>query len=82
MSTFGRPEPGGSNDHRAGAIIVAAGQSRRMDGVEKLFLPLLGIPLIAHTLAAFEAAPSVQSVVLVLSHANMEKGKEIGRAHV
>ncbi len=56
---------------------MAAGQSRRMDGVDKLFLPLLGIPLLAHTLAAFEAAPSIQSVVLVLSPANLEQGKTV-----
>ena len=56
---------------------MAAGHSSRMEGVDKLFLPILGIPLIAYTLAAFEAAPSVQSVVLVLSPANLEQGKAI-----
>ena len=77
MSNFARPQPIGSQDHRAGAIIVAAGHSSRMEGVDKLFLPLLGIPLLAHTLDAFESAPSVQSVVLVLSPANLEQGKAI-----
>ncbi len=81
MSTFVRPQPGGSQAPRAGAIIVAAGQSLRMEGVDKLFLPLLGIPLIAHTLAAFEAAPSIQSVVLVLSPANLEQGKTLVKEH-
>ncbi|MSQ21760.1 MAG: 2-C-methyl-D-erythritol 4-phosphate cytidylyltransferase [Dehalococcoidia bacterium] len=66
---------------RAGAIIVAAGQSSRMNGVDKLFLPLIGIPLIAHTLAAFEAAPSIQSIVLVLSQANVEQGKALVKQH-
>ncbi len=79
MSTFARPQPGESQDHRAGAIIVAAGQSSRMSGVDKLFLPILGIPLIAHTLAAFEAATSIQSVILVLSPANLEQGAAIVR---
>ena len=70
-----------AHDHQAGAIIVAAGQSRRMDSVDKLFLPILGMPLIAHTLAAFEAAPSVQTIVLVLSRANVEQGKALVRKH-
>jgi len=56
---------------------LAAGQSRRMDGPDKLFLPLLGAPLLSHTLAAFEAAQSVVSVVLVLSLTNLEQGKAL-----
>lgn len=78
--------PGQSEARGAGAIIVAAGQSRRMEGVDKLFVPLLGMPLLAHTLAAFEVTSSVQTVVLVLSQANLEKGealvKEQGLAKV
>ena len=81
MATFARTQPDESQDHRAGAIIVAAGQSSRMNGVDKLFLPILGIPLIAHTLAAFEAATSTQSVILVLSSANLEQGKAIVREY-
>jgi molybdenum cofactor cytidylyltransferase len=41
---------------RAFAIIPAAGESRRMGGVAKLLLPLQGVPLIAHALAAWQAA--------------------------
>ena len=37
-----------------GAIIVAAGRSSRMGGVDKTFAPLLGAPLIAHTVERFE----------------------------
>jgi 2-C-methyl-D-erythritol 4-phosphate cytidylyltransferase len=35
-------------------------------GVDKLFLELLGRPVIAHTWAAFDAAPSITSIVLVV----------------
>ena len=81
MSRFVSPGPGEAVDRRAGAVIVAAGQSRRMESVDKLFMPLVGTPLLAHTMAAFEAAPSVQSVVLVLSPSNLERGKELVREH-
>src|SRR4051812_18450238 len=46
------------------AIIVAAGSSRRV-GYDKLFAELLGKPLIAHTLAAFEDAACVDEIVIV-----------------
>lgn len=46
------------------AIIVAAGSSRRV-GFDKLFADLLGKPLIAHTLDAFERANCVSGIVIV-----------------
>ena len=49
---------------RAFAIIPAAGESRRMGGVAKLLLPVQGVPLIAHTLAAWQAAGLVPLVVI------------------
>lgn len=48
------------------AILVAAGSSTRMGTDEsKLFLPLLGIPVIARTLSALEQADSIHEVVIV-----------------
>ena len=46
------------------AIIVAAGASRRM-GFDKLAAPLSGIPVLRRTLAAFLAAPCIDSIVIV-----------------
>jgi CTP:molybdopterin cytidylyltransferase MocA len=40
------------------AIIVAAGDSRRM-GFDKLLAPIARKPVIAHTIRAFEQAKSV-----------------------
>lgn len=48
------------------AIIVAAGSSQRM-GFDKLAAPLLGAPVLAHSLRAFCAAPSVDLVYVVCS---------------
>lgn len=48
------------------AIIVAAGESRRM-GFDKLMAPLAGRPLVTHSLMAFEACPEVTEVILVCS---------------
>jgi 2-C-methyl-D-erythritol 4-phosphate cytidylyltransferase len=48
------------------AVILCAGQGTRMRADRnKVLLPLLGRPLIAHTLAAFEDASSVGEILLV-----------------
>jgi 2-C-methyl-D-erythritol 4-phosphate cytidylyltransferase len=46
------------------AIIVAAGDSRRM-GFDKLFAAIAGRPVLAHTLHAFERAGRVDEIVVV-----------------
>jgi len=46
------------------AIIVAAGDSRRM-GFDKLFAVIAGKPVVAHTICAFERAKSVDGIVVV-----------------
>jgi 2-C-methyl-D-erythritol 4-phosphate cytidylyltransferase len=46
------------------AIIVAAGDSRRM-GFDKLFATIAGRPVIAHTLHAFERASCVDEIIVV-----------------
>ena len=46
------------------AIIVAAGTSQRM-GFDKLFADLGDRPVVAHSVAAFQACPAVGSIVLV-----------------
>jgi 2-C-methyl-D-erythritol 4-phosphate cytidylyltransferase len=48
-----------------------------MAGVDKLFTEVSGRPLLAHTIAAFEGCPAVHAVVLVLSEANLERGREL-----
>jgi 2-C-methyl-D-erythritol 4-phosphate cytidylyltransferase len=49
------------------AIIVAAGSGSRFNSeTPKQFLEIQGKPVIVHTLERFQAAPSVDSIVLVL----------------
>lgn len=74
-----RSEPAIQPD--VGAVIVAAGRGRRMAGVDKLLAPLAGRPLLAHTLAAFQACEAVQRVALVMAADRLEEGRELVRAH-
>src|SRR5437879_2851963 len=49
------------------ALIVAAGKGTRMGpNADKLFLELNGCPLVAHTWRAFDAAPCIQEIVIVV----------------
>lgn len=47
------------------AIIVAAGSSRRM-GFDKLFAPLLGKPVLWHSLKAFSDCGEIDEIILVV----------------
>jgi 2-C-methyl-D-erythritol 4-phosphate cytidylyltransferase len=60
------------------AIIVAAGDSRRM-GFDKLFATIAGRPVIAHTINAFERAGSVDEVIVVAREDRQSEIKTIVR---
>jgi 2-C-methyl-D-erythritol 4-phosphate cytidylyltransferase len=49
------------------AVIVAAGSSRRMEGRDKLWLPLAGRITLARTIDVFETSPIINTIVLVLN---------------
>ncbi len=62
---------------RVGAVIVAAGRSTRMVGVDKTFAPILGRPLVAHTLDRFESSSLIDQIVLVLAEDSLEQGLKL-----
>lgn len=57
----------------ADAIVVAAGSSTRMDGVDKLDRIVAGRPLLAHAVAAIAAAPEVELIAIVTSAERLER---------
>ena len=67
------PEP----DQSVGALVLAAGRSQRMQGIDKTFARILGKPLILHTLSVFLNCPDIQKVVLVLPESNIEKARSL-----
>jgi 2-C-methyl-D-erythritol 4-phosphate cytidylyltransferase len=62
-------------------VVVAAGKSSRMGGIDKTFVPVLEKPLVAHTLSPFEAFPLVREVVLVLAAEELGRGKRLLQEH-
>ncbi len=64
-----------------GAIVVAAGASRRMAGADKVFAPVMGRPLVAHSLQVLVESPQIGQIALVVSSENMEQGKRMVREY-
>jgi 2-C-methyl-D-erythritol 4-phosphate cytidylyltransferase len=54
-----------------GAIIAAAGKSRRM-GLNKQFIDICGIPVLAHTLMKFNNLDLIDRIVLVTGEEDIE----------
>ena len=65
---------------RVGAVIVAAGQSTRMDGVDKTFTLVGGLPLLAYTLDQFEKFPPICDIVPVLAPRMLGQGRLLARS--
>ena len=62
-----------------GAVIVAAGSSTRMRGVDKTFAPILGVPLVVHTIDRFELSPLIHQIVLVVAKDSVDRAQELVR---
>lgn len=62
---------------QAAAVIVAAGSSRRMEGQDKLWTPLLGRLTIARTIDVFMASPFISTIILVLSPERLEDMRQL-----
>lgn len=60
----------------ASVIIVCAGNSTRMNGVNKILLPLGSSNVIGNTLSAFQNSPSVKDITVVCREADEQKIKE------
>ena len=53
------------SSEKTAALILAAGSSTRMGGpISKQFLPLCGIPVLAHTLMAYQACPRITEIIV------------------
>lgn len=62
---------------RVGAVIVAAGSSQRMGGVDKVMARLGGKPALARVASTFQNCGLVDQITLVLSKLNLEPGKKL-----
>jgi 2-C-methyl-D-erythritol 4-phosphate cytidylyltransferase len=70
-------EPETTSRPHAGVVIVAAGASRRMNGVDKTWALLAGRPVIAHTLDVFATSPLIDHITMVVAQERMEQAREL-----
>ena len=66
-----------SAEIKVGAVIVAAGESRRMGGADKVFALLGGKPVLARAVEPFQSCGSIDQIVIVLGEQNLERGKQL-----
>ena len=51
--------------HIWSAVVVAAGNAARMEGIDKVLAPLGELPVLVHTLRVFQQCPDITEVVVV-----------------
>ena len=64
-------------NQKTAAIIVAAGRGERMGGLNKMFAPLLGKPVLAWAVDTFQQCPLIDQIVIVLTEQSIEQGKKL-----
>jgi 2-C-methyl-D-erythritol 4-phosphate cytidylyltransferase len=62
---------------KLGVVVVAAGTSQRMVGINKLFASLKGKPLLAWSVDTCQRYRLVQQIVLVLNDENLARGQKL-----
>jgi len=60
-----------------GAVIVAAGTSERMEGVDKILVPLRDRPALAYVIDTFEKCESISQIVVVIAEKNMSQVRQL-----
>jgi len=66
-----------SKSGKLGVVIVAAGSSQRMAGINKVFAPLGGKPLLAWSVDVCQEYGLIQQIVLVLNDKDLARGQEL-----
>ena len=62
---------------KLGVVIVAAGTSQRMVGINKLFASLRGRPLLAWSVDTCQMCRLVRQIILVLNDKDLTRGQEL-----
>jgi len=65
------------NQQKVGAVIVAAGSSQRMGGVDKVLALVGGKPLLARVIDVFQRCILIHQIVVVLSQENLKPGRRL-----
>ena len=62
---------------KTGAVIVAAGESKRMGGIDKMWATIKGKPVLERTLEAFLKCNAIDHIIIVLNKKNLKQGRQL-----
>jgi 2-C-methyl-D-erythritol 4-phosphate cytidylyltransferase len=68
------------NKEKVSAIIAAAGDGQRMGGVDKMFAPIEGRPVLARVIDTFQKCKSIDQIIIVINAKNLEKCRRLVEA--
>lgn len=63
------------------AIILAAGNATRMDGIDKMLAHVCGIPVLLHSLIAFEEHEKIDQIILVARESEIPEYMRMAKDH-
>lgn len=58
---------------KCAALVPAAGSAQRMDGVNKLLLPLCGVPVLVRTLTSLQISHRVDEIIIAVREKDIEE---------
>lgn len=62
---------------KVAAVIVAAGDSQRMDGIDKVMASLGGRPVLARVLDTFQKCDKIDQIIVVMNAKNLEAARQL-----
>jgi 2-C-methyl-D-erythritol 4-phosphate cytidylyltransferase len=65
------------NKEKVSAIIAAAGDSQRMGGVDKMFAPITGRPVLGRVVDTFQKCKAIDQIIIVINQKNLEKCRRL-----
>ncbi len=65
------------NEPIVSVIIVSAGESQRMAGLDKIFTPILDKPVINYSISTFAECPEISEIVVVVAKSRIDKFKAL-----
>ncbi len=63
------------------AIVLAAGSGKRMDGIDKMLALICGLPVLVHSLIAFEEHKEIDQIVLVAKEEDIPTYMKLAKEH-
>lgn len=70
------------NSSAVPVVIVAAGSSSRMGGIDKIFAQIMGIPVIVRTMLAFQRNNNVSDIVVVTKKENITEINKLAQDYM